>query len=99
MKKNTYHVLQKTLLDKWGAVQKSKAEPTDYPYQMNKIKNKTQGEIQFENYCTLNQIEFDRIPEGTKREPDYKLKIRKHEIFTEIKDFDLTEEGKNNIYH
>jgi hypothetical protein len=64
---------------------------------MKSIKNKTQGEIQFENYCILNQIEIDRIPEGTKREADYKMKIGNHEIFTEIKDFDLTKEGKNNI--
>ncbi len=67
---------------------------------MNNDTNKTQGEIQFEEYCVLTQIEYTKIPtrsDKAERTPDYIIKIGEQEIIAEIKDFDLTDEDKINI--
>ncbi len=67
---------------------------------MDNDTNKTQGEIQFEEYCNLTQIEFTKTPtrsDKKERTADYMIKIGEQEIITEIKDFDPTDEDSINM--
>lgn len=46
---------------------------------------KTKAEILFENFCSSNQILWEKIKEGTTPTPDYKIIFDDHVVYVEVK--------------
>lgn len=47
---------------------------------------KTKGETIFEEFCNLNNIRYEKIPEGKSPTPDYRIFVLNNElIYVEVK--------------
>ena len=54
-----------------------------------KMTTKTKGEAIFEEFCNLNDIRYEKIPEGKRPTPDYRIFVLNHEpIVVEVKQID-----------
>lgn len=49
---------------------------------------KTAGESVFEEFCALNHIAFEKIPEGTQPTPDYRVNLNGQTTLVEVKQID-----------
>jgi len=61
-------------------------------------KKRTESELLFERYLgerRLTDFEFEPALEGVSRSPDYRLCIGPHELFFEIKEFDVGEKPRS----
>lgn len=50
----------------------------------------TKSEDLFEDFCRLNLLNWERVPAGTSRTPDYKLLFGPHQVAVEIKQIEGT---------
>lgn len=51
--------------------------------------NRKEAELIFEEFCVENNIKWEKIPEGEKPTPDFRVDIAGQAVFVEVKQIDL----------